>query len=171
MHAALLLSLPALLAQVVVADVTVYGFFGQTTVDPNAAATGTVSAEPSTTSFVTTPGPPHFTELAAYNNIYLEPPAIPSPAPATQFAIGVPTSAQLMNGLSIPQSGSFFGFSIEMSVANQLSKSCLRVMRSERRLLELCGLLITMVRVVFPASWKEQVSGQFRPFLCPWQLV
>ncbi|KAJ2984773.1 hypothetical protein NUW54_g10382 [Trametes sanguinea] len=25
-----------------------------------------------------------------------------------------------MNGLSIPQSGSFFGFSIEMSVANQL---------------------------------------------------
>ncbi|CDO76007.1 Glycoside Hydrolase Family 79 protein [Trametes cinnabarina] len=120
MHAVLFLSLPCLLAQVVSADVTVYGFFGQTTINPGAEASGTASAEASTTSFVTTPGPPHYTELAAYNNIYMLPPPIPSPPPATQFSIGVATSASLMNGLSIPQRGSFFGFSIEMSVANQL---------------------------------------------------
>ncbi|KAI0651080.1 glycoside hydrolase family 79 protein [Trametes meyenii] len=126
MHASLLISLSCLLAPLVAAEVTIYGFFGQTTADP-AGQTGTTSAVASTTSFVTTPGPPQYTELAAYNNIYMLPPPIPSPAPANQFAIGVPSSAQLMNGLSIPQAGTFFGFSIEMSVANQLSKTTLFV--------------------------------------------
>ncbi|KAH9851266.1 glycoside hydrolase family 79 protein [Lenzites betulinus] len=117
MYTPLLLSLSTLLAPLVAANVTVYGQFGQTTVDPLQSGTSTAV---STTSFVTVPGPPHYTEPAAYNNIYMLPPPIPSPAPATQFAIGVPTSAQLMTGLSIPQKGTFFGFSIEMSVANQL---------------------------------------------------
>ncbi len=39
-----------------------------------------------------------------------------------------------MNGLSVPQQGNFFGFSIEMSVANQLSEFpfllCLLVLRT-----------------------------------------
>ena len=124
MHAPLFFSLACLLAAAVNAKVTIYGMFGQTTANPDALRTGTAALEP-TTSFVTVPGPPHYTELAAYNPIYMLPPAIPNPPPPNQFAIGVPTSAQLMNGLSIPQKGSFFGFSIEMSVADQLSKSYL----------------------------------------------
>ncbi|KAI0633080.1 glycoside hydrolase family 79 protein [Trametes polyzona] len=126
MYAPLVLSLTCLLAPLVHANVTVYGLFGQTTADPGALRSGTVSIA-STTSFVTVPGPPHYTELAAYNPIFMEPPPIPSPAPANQFAIGVPTSAQLQTGLSIPQHGTFFGFSIEMSVANQLSDTTLHV--------------------------------------------
>ncbi|KAH9886696.1 glycoside hydrolase family 79 protein [Cubamyces lactineus] len=119
MHAPLFFSLACLLVSIVNAKVTIYGMFGQTTANPDALRSGTASIQP-TTSFVTVPGPPHYTELAAYNPIYMLPPAIPNPPPPNQFAIGVPTSAQLMNGLSIPQKGSFFGFSIEMSVANQL---------------------------------------------------
>lgn len=126
MYAPLVLSLSCLLAPLVSADVTIYGLFGQTTADPGALRSGSAAAPSATaattTSFVTVPGPPQYTELAAYNPIYMEPPAIPDPAPPLQFAIGVPTSAQLMNGLSIPQHGTFFGFSIEMSVANQLSE-------------------------------------------------
>ena len=104
------------------AKVTIYGFFGQTTVDPAAATGASTTSTVATTSFQTTPGPPTYTELPAYNDVYMEPPAIPSPAPPTEFAIGVPTDATLMNGLSIKQQGTFFGFSIEMSVANQLSE-------------------------------------------------
>lgn len=126
MYAPLVLSLSCLFAPLVSADVTIYGLFGQTTADPGALRSGSAAAPSATaattTSFVTVPGPPQYTELAAYNPIYMEPPAIPDPAPPLQFAIGVPTSAQLMNGLSIPQHGTFFGFSIEMSVANQLSE-------------------------------------------------
>ncbi|KAI0668268.1 hypothetical protein C8Q78DRAFT_1099695 [Trametes maxima] len=99
------------------ADVTVYGMFGSTTLPPTQSGTAASSA---TTSFVTTHGPPQYTGLAAYNEIYLPPPAIPNPAPANAFAISVPSSAALVNGLSVPQSGGFFGFSIEMSVATQL---------------------------------------------------
>ncbi|KAI0643303.1 hypothetical protein C8Q79DRAFT_915544 [Trametes meyenii] len=98
------------------ADVTVYGMFGST-LPPTQSGTVASSA---TTSFVTTHGPPQYTGLAAYNEIYLPPPDIPNPAPANTFAINVPNSAAQVNGLSVPQSGSFFGFSIEMSVATQL---------------------------------------------------
>ncbi|TFK36088.1 hypothetical protein BDQ12DRAFT_737177 [Crucibulum laeve] len=59
-----------------------------------------------------------YTGAAAYNPTVLTAPAPPNPAISTQFAI------QLQNGgtpgVSIPQSGSFFGFSIEMSVVNQV---------------------------------------------------
>ncbi|EIW64921.1 glycoside hydrolase family 79 protein [Trametes versicolor FP-101664 SS1] len=120
-----LLSLLCLFAPLVAADVTIYGLFGQTTADAATLRSGTATPVASTTSFVTTPGPPQYTELAAYNPIYMEPPPIPSPAPPLQFSIGVPSSAQLMNALSIPQHGTFFGFSIEMSVANQLSETTL----------------------------------------------
>ncbi|KAI0702809.1 hypothetical protein C8T65DRAFT_262289 [Cerioporus squamosus] len=110
-----------LFASAVHADVTIYGLLGQTTAAPvqTGTATGTTQLT-ATTSFVTDHGPPRYTELAAYNPIYMEPPAIPNPPPANQFAIGVPSDATLMNALSIKQSGTFFGFSIEMSVVNQL---------------------------------------------------
>lgn len=59
-----------------------------------------------------------YTGAAAYNPIRLEAPPIPNPLPAMAFPI------QLQNGgtqgVSIPQNGGFLGFSIEMSVANQV---------------------------------------------------
>lgn len=102
------------------ADVTIYGVFGKTTTVPVPSGTDIPTT---TTSYVTTSGPARFTSLAAYNDVYLLPPPIPSPAPATAFTINVPNSASNVIGLSIPQAGTFFGFSIEMSVATQLSKS------------------------------------------------
>lgn len=119
-----LLALSGLLASLATAEITVYGPLGQTTIAPPAtgSASGTQLAS-TTTSFVTTPGPPQYTGLAAYNPVYMLPPAIPNdPAPSTALTIAVPNSGQLMTGLSIPQQPTFLGFSIEMSVATQLSE-------------------------------------------------
>ena len=118
-----------LLATSVSAGITIYGPLGSTSIDTlktgaaasSTAGAGTVSA-PATTSFVTTPGPPQYTGLEAYNPIFYEPPPIPDPAPATSFTIALPNGADKMNALSIPQQGTFMGFSIEMSVATQVSK-------------------------------------------------
>ncbi|RDB17658.1 Beta-glucuronidase [Hypsizygus marmoreus] len=82
--------------------VTVYYIQGQEPL----TATGTASA-----------GAANYTGAAAYNPTVLNPPPVPSPF-NSQFNI------QLQNGgtpgVSIPQEGSFLGFSIEMSVANQV---------------------------------------------------
>lgn len=62
----------------------------------------------------------NYTGAAAYNPTILEPPSLPDPLPAMNFDI------QLQNGgtpgVSIKQTGAFLGFSIEMSVTNQLRK-------------------------------------------------
>ncbi|TBU60016.1 hypothetical protein BD310DRAFT_976178 [Dichomitus squalens] len=58
--------------------------------------------------------------LNAYNNVRLQPPPLPSPMPATSFALTLPNQGQHMSGLSIPQRGDFYGFSIEMSVVEQV---------------------------------------------------
>ncbi|KAI0631504.1 hypothetical protein C8Q77DRAFT_1159286 [Trametes polyzona] len=116
MHPLLLTTFFTLLPAVL-AEVTVYGVFGSTTATP--AHSGADAPIP-TTSYVTTHGPARWTGLAAYNDIYLPPPPLPSPAPASTFPISVPRGAANVNGLSIPQAGTFFGFSIEMSVATQL---------------------------------------------------
>jgi hypothetical protein len=85
----------------VCASVTVYYVTGQAPI-----ATGT-----------STSAGANYTAAAAYDPTVLTPPPIPSPF-TTQFTI------QLQNGgtsnLSIQQSGSFMGFSIEMSVVNQI---------------------------------------------------
>ena len=61
---------------------------------------------------------------AAYNTTILVPPPIPSPAPANAFTLSLQQSAAAVNGLSIPHvGGSFWGFSIEMSVISQVRKS------------------------------------------------
>ncbi|OJT10820.1 Beta-glucuronidase [Trametes pubescens] len=99
------------------ADVTIYGVFGKTTTVPVQSGTDIPTT---TTSYLTTHGPARFTSLAAYNDVYLPPPPIPSPAPDTAFTVNIPNSASNVVGLSIPQAGTFFGFSIEMSVATQL---------------------------------------------------
>ncbi|KAK0230497.1 glycoside hydrolase family 79 protein [Armillaria fumosa] len=87
-------------ASVVRAQVTVYSQ------QPLNAQTATSSADAAS-----------YTGAAAYNPTVLNPPPIPDPLPPMQFGI------QLQNGgttgVSIVQSGSFVGFSIEMSVANQ----------------------------------------------------
>ena len=58
---------------------------------------------------------------AAYDETQLEPPPIPTPFNRT-FALNLVGDAKDVTGLSIPHwSGvSFFGFSIEMSVVNQV---------------------------------------------------
>lgn len=61
---------------------------------------------------------------AAYNNTRLVPPAIPNPAPANAFTLTLQQSSSAVNGLSIPHvGGSFWGFSIEMSVISQVRES------------------------------------------------
>ncbi|KAI0774365.1 glycoside hydrolase family 79 protein [Fomes fomentarius] len=113
-----LLVLFASLLGLAYAEVTIYGLTGQTTIHPLGSSSAVPTA--TTTSFVTTQGPPQYTGLAAYNPVYMLPPPIPDPAPANQFTISLPQDAQHQSDLSIKQQGNFFGFSIEMSVANQL---------------------------------------------------
>ncbi|KAI0651078.1 glycoside hydrolase superfamily [Trametes meyenii] len=91
--------------------VTVYGPFGAQ------HSSGTASgAEPSATLGNTD----WVQRLNAYNNVRLQPPPLPDPMPPTSFPIVLPSQAQNMPGLSIPQRGDFWGFSIEMSVVQQV---------------------------------------------------
>lgn len=64
----------------------------------------------------------NYTGSAAYDPTVLIAPAVPNPLPAMQFTLPLQPSAAAVTGLSIPLSGSFYGFSIEMSVINQVSK-------------------------------------------------
>ena len=93
------------------AEVTVYGLTGviqQTVLAPGATST---------------PSPVPAAYVApAFNTATLQPPPVPSPAPANQFNVQLLQNRQDVNGVSIPQSGAFYGFSIEMSVATAVSK-------------------------------------------------
>lgn len=75
-------------------------------------ADGTVptisSAAPSSTA----------TTHAAYDPTVLTPPPIPQPAIPTTYDLQLLSGG--MSGLSIPQSGAFLGFSVELSVADQV---------------------------------------------------
>ncbi|KAI0772363.1 glycoside hydrolase family 79 protein [Trametes elegans] len=64
-----------------------------------------------------------YTGLPAYDPRVLDPPPLPNPLPANQFFIQLAQDAQNVQGLSIPLSGAFFGFSIEMSVVTQVGDS------------------------------------------------
>lgn len=62
-----------------------------------------------------------YTGLKAYDPTVLNPPPIPNPAPAAQYTIQLIQNANGVTGLSVPTiSGSFLGFSIEVSVINQV---------------------------------------------------
>ena len=63
-----------------------------------------------------------YTGLEAYNPATLTPPPIPNPPPPTQFQLALMPTADLVGGISIQTPSSFFGFSIEMSVATQVSE-------------------------------------------------
>jgi hypothetical protein len=91
---------PLFLAVVVVAQVTVYG---QAPLWQTASA-ATPTASPN-----------------AYNNTILTPPPVPSPPPAANYNLPLLRAATSVSNLSIPHvGGSFFGFSIEMSVISQV---------------------------------------------------
>ncbi|KIK59064.1 glycoside hydrolase family 79 protein [Collybiopsis luxurians FD-317 M1] len=98
--------LVAVLLRPVYANITVYGITGQQVLDGQ-TATNTAAAA-------------NYTGSAAYNPTVLNAPQIPTgdQAPATQFTIQLQNGGT--SGLSITQQGSFLGFSIEMSVANQV---------------------------------------------------
>ena len=55
--------------------------------------------------------------------ISLADPPRPTPAPPNSFTVPVSTDPNPSLQLSIPQSGAFFGFSIDLAVAGQLSTS------------------------------------------------
>lgn len=57
---------------------------------------------------------------AAYDDIVLTPPPLPNVPPPTFFSVQLQTGA--VPDLSIPHQGSFFGFSIELSVVTQVRK-------------------------------------------------
>ncbi|TCD66253.1 hypothetical protein EIP91_001616 [Steccherinum ochraceum] len=64
--------------------------------------------------------PAAYTGYKAYDPTTLQPPALPNPLPPTQFGISLQPAANQVTGLSIPQSGSFLGISIETSVITQV---------------------------------------------------
>lgn len=65
----------------------------------------------------TTASSANYTGAAAYDPTVLTPPPVPSGL-TTQF--GIQLSSSSVQGLSIPQKGSFMGFSIEFTVINQI---------------------------------------------------
>ncbi|KAG6857115.1 hypothetical protein H0H87_009242 [Tephrocybe sp. NHM501043] len=94
--------------------VTVYGQipFGQTSALAAATATGANAAAPTDTST---------NLLAAYDETILIPPAPPQEQ-ALGFTLNLAATNVSVPNLSIMQHGSFYGFSIEMSVLTQLSQ-------------------------------------------------
>ncbi|KAJ3880476.1 hypothetical protein F5051DRAFT_161099 [Lentinula edodes] len=58
-----------------------------------------------------------YTGAAAYNPTTIDPPALPDPLPSLSLDFNIQSNP---TGLSITQSGAFMGFSVEMSVANQI---------------------------------------------------
>ncbi|GJE89063.1 glycoside hydrolase family 79 protein [Phanerochaete sordida] len=104
----------ALCSVAAVHAVTVYNqlpLAAQSTSTPSASDTAAAAA-PSATG--------NYTGLAAYDPTTWPPPAIPNPAPATQFGINVMPTADQVTGLSINTPSSFYGISIEMSVVTQV---------------------------------------------------
>jgi hypothetical protein len=100
----LLFSFGAILFSFSLAQVTVYHQPGAQTILGTGTGTGAAAS---------------YTGAAAYNPTTLIPPPPPgAQALPTQFAIQPPNVVP--PGASIPQKGSFFGFSIEMSVVNQV---------------------------------------------------
>lgn len=99
------------------ASVTVYGISGIEAQEPLtlSASSSASSSDP--------------TNLPAFNSLVLQPPPVPVPAPPTRFVLTVPATTQdavVDDGLmvSVVQNGSFFGFSIEFSVVDQVSECC-----------------------------------------------
>ena len=63
---------------------------------------------------------PPIRNIPAYDETILNPPALPTERAPTQFTLNLQATNGTVPGLSIPQRGTFYGFSIEMSVITQL---------------------------------------------------
>jgi hypothetical protein len=61
-----------------------------------------------------------YTAHAMYDPTNLNPPPLPVPPPATQFSLTLQATSAQQGGLSQAVSGTFWGISVEMSVANQV---------------------------------------------------
>lgn len=93
--------------------VTVYGQEGMTIPSAIAATeTSTATANPDLD---------WISNYDAYNTVTLTAPTLPTPVPSA-FAVTVQNSASNVQGLGIQQRGDFMGFSIEMSVVQQVSE-------------------------------------------------
>ncbi|KAJ7031869.1 hypothetical protein C8F04DRAFT_1109322 [Mycena alexandri] len=83
--------------------------YGKITVyHANQAAFATASAVPAA----------QYSGVQAYSPVTLTPPPVPSPAIASTIPVRLQNAGTI--GMSIPQPGSFMGFSVEMSVTNQV---------------------------------------------------
>ena len=81
------------------------------------------STRSTTTSATDTQAPGALPTPPAYDQTRLIPPPLPQPLPATTFTLALPRDASEMQNLSNPHvGGGLFGFSIEMSVLNQVGK-------------------------------------------------
>ncbi|GBE86864.1 glycoside hydrolase family 79 protein [Sparassis latifolia] len=111
----LLQGLCLLLSCQIASAVTVYDVQGVFT-------PGSATTTPDTASGTSVYDPPTYTgvQAAAWNPIILAPPPVPSPPITSQFALLLLNSAQEVANLSIQQNGAFLGFSIEMSVIDQV---------------------------------------------------
>ena len=98
--------------------VTVYGQQGMTI--PSGLASTDSSAATATAAALD-----WLSDLEAYNTVTLTAPTLPTPVPSA-FGITVQNSGASVSGMSVQQKGDFFGFSIEMSVVQQVSE-CLPV--------------------------------------------
>ena len=108
------------------ASVTIYNNNGmqQQPVGTDTAASATATNSSSI--------PQWLADMPAFNSVVLQAPAIPSPAPANQFTLDLQATTAQVPGISIQQNGTFLGFSIEMSVATQVSELTIFFEYSER---------------------------------------
>jgi hypothetical protein len=88
--------------QIPIGQVTATGFQTQSTAAPATGGNSSVNG-------------------AAYDNTILNPPQLPGDV-QLQFTVNVQQQNTSVQGISIMQHGSFFGFSVETSVVTQLSE-------------------------------------------------
>jgi hypothetical protein len=72
------------------------------------------------TATSTTTGTAAYTGFAAYDTTALQPPPPPNPPITLNQFVQLYSGGIMMDGLSIPHTGAFFGFSIEMSVVSHV---------------------------------------------------
>jgi len=120
MHLQLVHALIPLIFWPVQANVTVYGTLG------TYGSSGTKTA----TATMTSPSAP--ANYTVYNPVALKAPPIPTPKPATSFGIQLNNGG--MQGLSIPLPSGFLGFSVEMSVLDQVREYCMILYLNIQRL-------------------------------------
>lgn len=71
-----------------------------------------------------------YTGLPAYDPTILNPPPVnATPGP---YSLQLTNDVNAMSGVSIPMNGTFYGFSIEMSVVNQIRESIQRPVKPKK---------------------------------------